>query len=158
MPDIATIAAALTSLKTATDIAKFLRESDLSLEKAELKLKLADLVGALADTKIELVEVQEALTEKDKRIAELEEAFQLKDSFVRRYDAYYATDTNGRPLGVPYCLRCWENDHKRRQLVHEAKDWRTRVCPTCGHKYEGRLAGDIQPPKEPSNSSPPTSE
>lgn len=62
---ITTVAAVLTSLKTATDIAKFLRESDLSIERAELKLKLADLIGALADTKIELAGLQEAISDKD---------------------------------------------------------------------------------------------
>ena len=36
MPDIAAIGAVLSSLKTATDIAKFIRESDLSIERAEL--------------------------------------------------------------------------------------------------------------------------
>ncbi|MEW6164251.1 MAG: hypothetical protein AB1642_04235 [Pseudomonadota bacterium] len=148
MPDIATIGAALNSLKAATDIAKFLRESDLSLERAEFKLKLADLVGALADTKLELIEVQEALSEKDKRIAELEEAFESKGSLVRHNDAYYVADEAGSPTGIPYCLRCWENDHKKRQLVREAKDYRTRVCTACGHRYEGRLAGDIQPPED----------
>lgn len=147
MPDLATIGAALSSLKTATDIVKFLRESDLSLERAELKLKLADLLSSLADAKIELVEVQEVLAEKDKRIAELEDAFQNKDSLVRRYDAYYTGDENGEPNGVPYCLRCWENEHKKRQLVHDSKEYRIRVCTSCGHRYEGRLAGDILPPK-----------
>lgn len=148
MPDLATIGAALSSLKTATDIAKFLRGSDLSLERAELKLKLADLLSSLADAKIELVEVQEALAEKDKKIAELEDAFQNKNSLVRRYDAYYTADENGEPTGVPYCLRCWENEHKKRQLVHDSKNYRIRVCTSCGHQYEGRLAGDIQPPKD----------
>lgn len=148
MPDIATITAALSSLKTATDIAKFLRESDLSLERAELKLKLADLVGALADARLELIDVQETLSEKDKRISELEEAFQTKDALVRRYDAYYQVNEAGNPIGVAYCLRCWENDHKKRQLVHDAKDRFTRVCTGCGHRYEGRLAAEIRPPKE----------
>jgi hypothetical protein len=148
MPDLATIGAALSSLKTATDIVKFLRESDLSLERAELKLKLADLLSSLADAKIELVEVQETLLEKDKKIAELEDAFHKKDSLVRRYDAYYTADKNGNPVGVPYCLRCWENDHKQRQLVHNSKEYRIRVCTSCGHQYEGRLAGDIELPKD----------
>lgn len=148
MPDLATIGAALSSLKTATDIVKFLRESDLSLERAELKLKLADLLGSLADAKIELVEVQETLIKKDRRITELEEAFQNKDSLVRRSDAYYTADKNGEPTGVPYCLRCWENEHKKRQLVHESKNYRIRVCTSCGHQYEGRLAGEIQPSKD----------
>lgn len=148
MPDISTISAVLSSLKTATDIAKFLRESDLSLERAELKLKLAELVGALADAKFELSEVQEALSEKAKKIVDLEEAFQSKDGLVRRYDAYYQLDEAGSPIGVAYCLRCWENDHKKRQLVQDAKDRFTRVCTSCGHRYEGRLAAEIRPPKE----------
>jgi hypothetical protein len=77
-----------------------------------LKLKLADLISALAEAKIELTEVQETIAQKDKRIAELEEALQSSDSLVRRYDAYYHTDENGQPIGIPFCLRCWENDHK----------------------------------------------
>lgn len=147
MPDLATIGAALSSLKTATDIVKFLRGSDLSLERAELNLKLADLLGSLAEAKIELVEVQETLIEKDNTIAELEEAFQNKDSLIRRYDAYYAADGNGKPIGVPYCLRCWEQEHKKRQLVNESTTDRIRVCTGCGHQYNGRFAGDIPPPK-----------
>lgn len=147
MPDIASIGAVLSSLKTATEIAKFIRESDLSIERAELKLKVAELVSALADVKLELVELQEAFVKKDDRIRALEEAFQTKDSLVRRRDAYYRLDERGEPVGVPYCLRCWENDHKQRQLVHEAKDRHTRVCTTCGHRYESFSASEIQPPK-----------
>lgn len=147
MPNLATIGAALSSLKTATDIVKFLRESDLSLERAELKLKLADLLSSLADTKIELVEVQEALADKDKKIASLEDAFQNKDSLVRHYDAYYTVDENGKPIGVPYCLRCWENEHKKRQLVRDSKSSRNQVCTSCGHQYDGNLTYEIHPPK-----------
>ncbi len=146
MPDLSTIAAALSSLKTATDIVRFLRDSDLSLEKAELKLKLAELVSALADAKMEIAEVQEALIEKDKRITELEESFQLKASLVRRHDAYYLADENGIPSGLPYCLRCWENERKARQLVDDVKDRGLRVCTSCGQKYYGRLAGYVPPP------------
>jgi hypothetical protein len=145
MPDITSIAAILSSIKTATDIAKFLRESDLSLERAELKLKLADLVGALAEAKMELAGIQETLSAKDKQIASLEEAFESKDSLVRRYDAYYLADENGNPTGTAYCLRCWENDHKKRQLVEDAKEWRKHVCTACGHRYGGDRTPDIQP-------------
>ena len=147
MPDITAIAAVLGSLKTATDIAKFIRESDISIERAELKLKVADLVSALADVKIELVELQETFAAKEQRIQELESAFQSKDSLIRKYDAYYHANAEGEPLGVPYCLRCWENDHKQRQLVHDAKEYSTRICTSCGHRYGGRLAGEIQATK-----------
>ena len=143
MPDMTSIAAILTSIKTATDIAKFLRESDLSLERAELKLKLADLVGTLAEAKMELAEIQETLSAKDKRISELEEAFESKDMLVRKNDAFYAADEHGNPTGTPYCFRCWENDHKKRHLVHDSKEWRKRVCTACGHRYDDNYAFDI---------------
>lgn len=145
MPDIATIGAALSSIKTATDIAKFLRESDLSVEKAELKLKLADLLGSLADAKIELANVQEELAEKDKKIAELVSAFEVKDELIRNEDAYYAKDQQGEAVGKPYCLRCWENDHKQRQLVRSAKDHRIKVCTSCGHQYDNLSVREIFP-------------
>jgi len=145
MPDIAAIGAVLGNLKTATDIAKFIRESDVSIERAELKQKIADLFCALADVKMELVELQDTFALKDQRIRELEEAFQARDGLVRRSDAYYRADSEGRPVGVPFCLRCWEIDHRQRQLVNEAKDYRVRVCVSCGHRYQRGLVGDIQP-------------
>ena len=145
MPDLTALGVVLGSLKTATDIAKFIRESDVSIERAELKLKVADLIGALADVKLELVELQDAFAAKDQRIKELEEAFEAKESSVRKYDAYYNAGPDGAPIGSPCCLRCWESDHKRRMLVHDAKEYRIRLCTSCGHRYEGRLAGDIQP-------------
>jgi len=148
MPDIAAISAILSSIKTATDIAKAIRESDVSLERAELKLKIADLVSALADVKLELTGLQETFEAREQRIEELDEAFQAKDSLVRRYDAYYRADARGRPIGVPFCLRCWETDHRQRQLVNDAKEHRIRVCTSCGHRYEGRLAGVIEPMAE----------
>ena len=116
MPDLSAIGAVLGSLKTATEIAKFIRESDVSIERAELKLKVADLIVALADVKLELVELQDAFASKDQRIKELEEAFEAKESLVRKYDAYYSAGPDGQALGAPYCLRCWESDHKRRLL------------------------------------------
>lgn len=145
MPDIATITSALSSIKTATDIVKYLRESGTSLEQAEMRLKLADAVVALADAKMEIVDIQELLLQRDQRIAELEEAFQTKDSLVRRYDAYYICDAEGNPTGSPYCFRCWEVDHKKRQLVRLATNRHIRVCTDCGHQYGDHLAGDIQP-------------
>lgn len=145
MPDIAAIGTILSSLKTATDIAKFLRETDLSLERAELKLKLADLVSALADAKIEMASVQEVVAEKDKRIQELENAFQSKDTLVRSRDAYYRKGDDGQPIGEPYCVRCWDVDHKQYRLQHEPKDRFVKVCSVCGTRYEARMVQGIAP-------------
>ena len=55
------ISAALTSIKTALDIAKALKQAGDSLERAELRLRLVDLMSSVADTKWavpSLVEIQ----------------------------------------------------------------------------------------------------
>jgi len=143
MPDIATIGAVLNSLKTATDIAKFLRESDLSLERAELRLKVADLMGALADVKMELIDVQQAFEAREQRIRELEDAFHSKEQLVRHGDAYYRANAAGKAEGLPYCLRCWESDHKQRQLVRDAREFQIVVCAGCGAKYSDSMAYEI---------------
>lgn len=140
MTDIALISAILSNVKMATDITKFLRESDLSIEKAEIKLKLADLVGALADARMQMADVQGMLHEKDQRIAELEQAFQIKDKIIRPkgLDAYYNIDDNGEPVGSPFCLGCWETLQKQYHLVRLSENYRRHVCPSCGHEYEVR--------------------
>jgi len=143
MADMTLIATALSGIKTATDIARFLKDSDFSLEKAELKLKLAELVGALADVKMELAEIQETIAEKDKKIQELQEAFENKGEMIRRSDAYYMADENGKPHGVAYCLKCWEVDHKKRPLIKFAGNMHINVCPACSHQYSARLSQAI---------------
>ncbi len=57
MADMAAISAALTSVKAAMELAKLLRGADLSLEKAEGKMKLAELMEALASARTELAQV-----------------------------------------------------------------------------------------------------
>lgn len=146
MNEFAIISSLLTSVKTATEITKILRESDLSLEKAEVKLKFADLVVALADTKMQLSDVQELLKEKDKKISELEGAFRIKEQLVRpkHLDAYYKRNENGKPKGTPFCLGCWENNHKICQLVRSSKFNNIKVCTSCGHEFSGRKVPSIE--------------
>ena len=88
MADLATITAILGNLKIATDIAKAIRDSNLSIERAELKLKLAEMISALADAKIEVTDVQELLRDKERELSELKAAFESKDDLVKRYDGY----------------------------------------------------------------------
>ncbi|MBF0542498.1 MAG: hypothetical protein HQK91_13735 [Nitrospirae bacterium] len=143
MTDITMISTALSSIKTAIEITKYLKDGNFSLEKAELKMKLADLIDALATTKMEFAEIQEMLSIKDKRIAELEDAFEFKDKLVHQYDAYYKADESGNPTGVAFCLKCWDNDHKQRKLIYEIGYEGTRACVTCSSKYARGRADDI---------------
>jgi hypothetical protein len=71
MPDVATISAFLGSIKTATDIARAISLSDSALEKAQLKLRIAELMETLADAKIQAIEIQELLQVKESEIARL---------------------------------------------------------------------------------------
>lgn len=134
MPDVATISAALTSLKTATDIVRALRDIDISLEKAETKLKIVDLADALVEARMKVVEVQELLQEKDKIIAQLEDAFNLKSKLVRRNDVYFEVDEKGNIIDDPYCSHCWEISHKGIHLTYSSF-MTERVCPACKTEY-----------------------
>ena len=103
MPDIASIGAALASIKTATEIAKLIKDSGASLEKAEVKLQIANLISSLADAKIELAELQTEMN-------------QLKDKLNQKIllkwtKPYYMMQTDLGQEG-PFCPTCYDNNEK----------------------------------------------
>ena len=134
MPDIGTISAALTSLKTAMEITKTVREADQSLQLSEMKVALADLYSSLADVRVEVTELQEQIRGKDERISELENQLEIRETVVKHGDAYYKQNESGNPTGEAYCLRCWENDHHLRTLINTANRTQS-ACPTCRSVY-----------------------
>ena len=136
--DMTTVSAAMTSIKAATDIAKYLIESGVSLESADNKLKLADLITSLAEARTALVEAQEVLAEKDRRIKELEESLVIKGDIILYGDAYYFKDANGKPTGKAYCLHCWEKDHKLFTLIDRRSEG--CICTVCKNKYDHHRA------------------
>jgi len=138
--DIASITAALTGIKTATDIAKSLKEIDIGLEKAELKLQIAELISSLADSKISLVEIQEIIIEKEKEIQSLKESMDTKHSYVRKHEAYYLIGENGSPTGEPNCPLCFEVKHMAIHLVRCTKSHRVSVCPHCKNEFTRKSA------------------
>lgn len=145
MADLATITTILGNIKIATDIAKAIRDTDVAIERAELRLRLAEMIGALADAKIEVTEVQELLRDKEHELRELKDAFESKDELVKRYDGYYVKDENGQAVGEPYCVSCWQTKHKRFNLQYVAGDRQLKACVSCGSKYNSRLAQNLAP-------------
>ena len=125
--DIAAVGALLNSLKTATDIAKFIRTSDLTIEKAETKLKLAELVSALADAKLDAAEIHQALLERDERIRSLESEAKVRASLVWREPCYWISNQEG--VNEPYCQACYD-DTKKLSRLHTDNDghFQCRVC------------------------------
>ena len=82
MADLASISAMLSSIKAATDIAKAIRDSSITLEQVEYKLQLAELLDKLVDTKIQIASIQEIIREKDDRIRKLEKETEMRGKMI----------------------------------------------------------------------------
>lgn len=127
MVDIAILGAALGSIKTATDIAKLIKDSGTSLEKAEIKLQIAELISSLADIKMELANVQSVLVEKDQNIIELENKLSTKESVSWSKPYYFII--NGDEKDGPYCQQCYDTEHKLVRLQGGGtKVWHCLTC------------------------------
>lgn len=131
MPDITAITGVLTGIKTATDIAKSIKDADLSLEKAELKLQIAELVSALADSKISIADIQSVLQEKDDEIERLKNALDLKKKLIRHEGFYYEMNEEGAPIGEAYCSHCFEARGLAIHVVQHPKQRAEANCPSC---------------------------
>jgi hypothetical protein len=133
MADIATISAIFSSVKTATEIAKLIKDSTTSLEEAEIKLKMAELISALADIKIELSEVQLIQREKEEKISELEKLLSKKDKLTFKKDMYWMEGDD-----VPFCKVCFENNSKYHHLDYEPESEygsERYYCRICDNSY-----------------------
>jgi hypothetical protein len=126
--DVTAISTLLGSIKTATEIAKLIKDSDLTLEKAETKLKLADLISALADAKIEVVDVQQSLLERDAEIRKLKEALEVRDDLVYEAPNYWLHDDEGTKEG-PFCQQCYDSGQRLVRLQGSGDGhWECKSC------------------------------
>ena len=104
--DITSISTLIGSLKTATEIAKFIKETGLSLEQAETKLKLADRISTLADARVEVAGIQQELLEREEQIRELRKQLELKDALVYEAPSYWLHDESTKD--GPFCQTCYD--------------------------------------------------
>ncbi len=117
MIDFSVLETVLTSVKTATDIAKVIKQSEISLEDAEIKLKIADLISTLADVKLELAHIQDVLREKDEKILSLENQLKLRKKLNYDGKCYWAENDD-----VPFCAVCHEKDSRHHHLTYFPKN------------------------------------
>lgn len=139
MPDFSTITAFLGSIKTATELAKAIKGADLTLEKAEMKLKMAELISALADAKIQAAEIQDLFREKDKEIAKLKKVLELKAKMVREDGVYYDKSLLNTLKSEPFCSHCWEVNYKAIHLIYQSTSSNGASfykCPSCKNRYQ----------------------
>lgn len=144
--DITAITAVLTSVKSAMDIAKNIKDSGASLEAAETKLKLAELIGALADVKVESANVKEILVEKDAEIRKLRDQLDMKEKLVWKKPYYVMKGREDEPL----CQRCYDDEGKtiRLQIPGRQGLWICSVCKTrfTNETYKLYFAATTPPP------------
>lgn len=125
--DMTSISAVLSSIKTATDIAKVIKESDASLEKAESKLKLAELISALADAKIQIADIQQVLMEKDAELRSATEQLVVKEKL--HWESPYYWLLEGTRKEGPYCQHCYDKNHALIRLQGNREGyWECKVC------------------------------
>lgn len=129
--DLSSISTALASIKTATDIAKLFKESGVSFEKAEAKLKFAELIEALADAKIQIAEVQQFLIEKDAELREAKEQLVVKEKLHWEGPYYWLLD--GTKKDGPYCQHCYDKAHTLMRLQSREKGY--WECMECKSSY-----------------------
>jgi len=124
------IAVAVGSVKSAIEIAKLLKDSTDSLDKAEVKLQLAELIGSLADAKMQIAEIQEALLESDRDKKKLLDKLSLKENLVYE-KPYYWKKINEQEKEGPYCQLCYDKDQKLIRLQDwENGEWNCQSCKT----------------------------
>ncbi|MDW9787716.1 hypothetical protein GOC19_06390 [Sinorhizobium meliloti] len=132
------IAGTLASVSAALGLVKELRSIDAQFDKAELKLKIADLTESLSEAKLGLVDVAQELQAKDAEIANLKEQLQFRAAkLVEQGSFRYFADEHGKPTGVPICPVC----EKKGLFLKLAQDRSkgaggvTYACPSCKANY-----------------------
>jgi len=125
------VTAALTGIKNATDIVKLIKESNTSLESAEIKLKLAELLEALAEAKIEIANIKGTLVDNEVEISQLKSQLDTKSNIVWE-DPYYFIPQKNSDNDGPFCQKCYDSNNMLIRLQSPGKNgyWKCEECKT----------------------------
>ena len=121
------VAEYVTGIKAAWELAKAVKTSAEAIDDAQIKLQIAELIGALADAKIEAAENAET-------ISELTQKLKNRSEMIFTGRVYYRTVEGGENEG-PFCSVCYDSDSKAIRLQPNSDDrhhddWRCHVCTT----------------------------
>lgn len=137
MTDPSSILTALQSIRAASDVVKALRAADVSYEKAELKLRVAELAELLADARMSVLDAQEEIQILQKKLQEADRRRSLK--FQK--DAYWEV-VDGANVDGPFCPKCLDADGKEIRMIDRGNGY--TCCVQCGHCTD--TPGYVQPP------------
>ncbi len=125
----------VSSISTAIDIVKKLRELDRKVSEADFKILLADLTSQLGDAKLDAANLKIELADAKGRIEELErQATQRASADPELHEGAY---TFGDPARH-YCTGCYDKNG-RKILVNELTGhwtsfWKWQ-CPACDKTF-----------------------
>lgn len=128
------VVTAVGSIKSAIDIAKVLKDGADTLNKAEVKLQLAELISSLADAKMQMAEVQELLLESNKEKKDLLDKLNQKAKVIYEKPSYFKINDDNSKDG-PYCQNCYDAKEKLIRLQGGNDDFWT--CNQCEKNYRG---------------------
>jgi hypothetical protein len=122
-----------TGLATAYRIAKAVVNADRAIDKAELRLQMADLMAALSESRQEALTARETIQALEARVRQLESNATLLASLKHKAPFYLADDDP-----IPYCARCVEVERLpvhvvKTTVIHEGR--RLWACPKCQTNY-----------------------
>jgi DNA repair exonuclease SbcCD ATPase subunit len=127
MDSLSALRNVLASLTAATEIAVFLKDSELSLPKDEMKVKLAELIAAIAEAKLQIADITSIISEKDQTIKFLQDNINQGEEMVFEKNLYWSIE--GDKKDGPFCPQCWDHDHKKTRLYNMANAyWMCRIC------------------------------
>jgi len=118
----------IASVKTAWELAKAVKTSADAIDDAQMKLQVAELIGALADARIQAAESSELITS-------LREQLKSKDEMKFDGEVYYKVKEDKEQDG-PFCPTCFDEKgmeirlHQNRSRASDSR-W---ICKSC-NKY-----------------------
>lgn len=123
---------AIQSVTAGVRVIKELNDLDRELDKAALKIKVAELSSALATAQVALSEAQTEAQAKDAEIAKLTDAFTTINHELVEYHGYrYRKGNNGDPVGCPYCPSCMLEGLPIMTTLMRNVAGRPHRCPKC---------------------------
>ncbi len=110
----------MSAITTAIDITKAVVNAGGAIDKAELKLKMAEIASLLADAKQELIAKNEIIRELKTKIEMKEECIFRKPFIFRKTDTQFKE---------PFCQNCYESKDKMIHLYHTGDgSWQCKSC------------------------------
>lgn len=119
----------------ATEIAKTLLTAETVVEKAQLQLQMAEVMGALASARIALLDADSEVRGRDEEITRLHAARATRQDLVEGGGGYFwRTDGKGHKVGYPCCPTCLVREDRQVPMVRDGALNRGR-CPHCNERY-----------------------